>query len=97
MLKITKKGEAFLKKPTSFKIVMNNLFEEANADDEEAEAAAADSGAADEKLVELLKTFERKLQKKKNCLPLLSFWRTASLIWQPCTPPQWPSWKRLAA
>ena len=35
VLKITKKGEAFLKKPKSFKIVLNNLFEEANADDEE--------------------------------------------------------------
>ena len=35
VLKITKQGEAFAKKPKSFPIVMNNLFEEANADDEE--------------------------------------------------------------
>ena len=35
VLKITKKGEDFLKKPKSFKIVLNNLFEEANEDDEE--------------------------------------------------------------
>jgi len=35
VLKLTKKGEDFLKKPRSFKIVLNNLFEEANADDEE--------------------------------------------------------------
>ena len=34
-LKFTKKGEAFLKKPASFKIALNNLFEEANADDDE--------------------------------------------------------------
>src|SRR5215510_5704762 len=35
VIKINKGGEAFLKKPKSFKIVLNNLFEEANADDEE--------------------------------------------------------------
>ena len=40
VLKITKKGQAFLKKPRSFKIVLNNLFEEANADDEEGAEAA---------------------------------------------------------
>ena len=35
VLKFTKKGEEFLKKPKSFKIVLNNLFEEANEDDDE--------------------------------------------------------------
>ena len=35
VLKITKKGAEFAKKPKSFKIVLNNLYEEANADDEE--------------------------------------------------------------
>ena len=35
VLKITKKGEEFFKKPKSFKIVLNNLFEEANEDDDE--------------------------------------------------------------
>ena len=44
VLKITKKGEEFLKKPKSFKIVLNNLYEEANADDEEGAEAA--EGAA---------------------------------------------------
>ncbi|RYF90472.1 MAG: RecQ family ATP-dependent DNA helicase, partial [Chitinophagaceae bacterium] len=34
LLKFTKKGTAFLKRPTSFKIVLNNLFEDANADDD---------------------------------------------------------------
>ena len=43
LLKITKAGTAFLKKPTSFKIALNNLFEEANADDEESEQAAAEA------------------------------------------------------
>ena len=35
VLKITKKGQEFLKKPRSFKIVLNNAFEEANAEDDE--------------------------------------------------------------
>src|SRR5689334_6850743 len=44
VLKMTKKGEEFYKKPKSFKIVLNNLFEEANEDDEE--GAEASTGAA---------------------------------------------------
>ncbi|MFX4790151.1 RQC domain-containing protein, partial [Acinetobacter baumannii] len=40
LLKFTAKGEQFLKKPTSFKIVLNNLFEDANADDDEGENAS---------------------------------------------------------
>ena len=35
VLKDHKKGEAFLKKPVSFKIALNNIFEEAMADDDE--------------------------------------------------------------
>jgi len=38
LLKITENGQKFLKKPLSFKIVLNNLFEDANEDDEEAMA-----------------------------------------------------------
>ena len=73
LLKFTKKGEAFLKKPGSFKIVMNNLFEEANADDEEGEPAAGSSGAADEKLVEMLKEIRKKVAKEKNLPPFVIF------------------------
>src|SRR5688500_10890914 len=35
ILKLCKKGNEFAKKPRSFPIVLNNLFEEANADDDE--------------------------------------------------------------
>lgn len=73
LLKITKKGEAFLKKPASFKIVMNNLFEEANADDEEGEQSAAASNAADEKLLEMLKAVRKKVAKEKNLPPFVIF------------------------
>src|SRR6478736_96278 len=44
VLKITKKGQDFLKKPKSFKVILNNLYEEANADDEEgSEASSGDA------------------------------------------------------
>jgi ATP-dependent DNA helicase RecQ len=77
ILKFTKKSGPFLKKPTSFKIVLNNLFEEANADDDEGEAAAADAGAADEKLLELLKDLRKKVAKEKNLPPFVIFLETS--------------------
>jgi len=74
LLKITKKGEAFLKKPTSFKIVMNNLFEEANADDEEGgDAAGSDAAVADEQLMILLKDLRKKVAKEKKLPPFVIF------------------------
>ncbi len=73
LLKFTKKGEAFLKKPSSYKIVMNNLFEEANADDEENEQVEGDAGAVDEKLVEILKEVRKKVAKEKNLPPFVIF------------------------
>ena len=73
LLKFTKKGEAFLKKPTSYKIVLNNLFEDANADDEAAEPTGEASGAADEKLLELLKNLRKKVAKEKNLPPFVIF------------------------
>ena len=74
LLKLTKKGEAFLKKPASFKIVLNNLFEEANADDEESgDASGSDSAAADEKLMLLLKDLRKKVAREKNLPPFVIF------------------------
>ena len=73
LLKLTKKGEAFLKKPTSFKIVLNNLFEEANADDEEGEQPGGGSAAMDEQLVEMLKALRKKVAKEKNLPPFVIF------------------------
>lgn len=72
VLKITKAGQAFLKKPKSFKIVLNNLFEEANADDEEGTEAAT-GAAADEKLFEMLKELRQKESKKKGLPPFVIF------------------------
>ena len=73
LLKFTKKGEAFLKKPASFKIVLNNLFEDANADDEASEAMAEANGTTDEKLLEMLKELRKKVSKEKNLPPFVIF------------------------
>jgi len=73
VLKFTKKGEAFLKKPVSFNIVLNNLFEGADADDEEAGAGNAATGATDEKLMEMLKELRKKVAKEKNLPPFVIF------------------------
>jgi len=72
VLKFTKKGEDFLKKPKSFKIVLNNLFEEANADDEDG-GEAETGAAADEKLVEMLKDIRQKEARKKGLPPFVIF------------------------
>jgi ATP-dependent DNA helicase RecQ len=73
VLKITKKGEAFLKKPTSFNIVLNNLFEGADADDDEGGAGNQAGGATDEKLMEMLKELRKKVAKEKNLPPFVIF------------------------
>ena len=74
VLKFTKKGIDFLKKPKSFKIVLNNLFEEANEDDEDDETAETGSAtASDEKLFELLKDLRQKEAKKKGLPPFVIF------------------------
>ncbi|MFM2145705.1 MAG: helicase RecQ [Bacteroidota bacterium] len=72
VLKITKEGQAFLKKPKSFKIVHSNLFEDANADDEES-AEANGGNATDERLFEMLKELRLKEAKKKALPPFVIF------------------------
>ncbi len=73
LLKFTKEGEAFLKKPKSFKIVLNNLYEEANEDDEEGTDAGGSGTATDEQLFELLKELRQKEAKKKGLPPFVIF------------------------
>jgi ATP-dependent DNA helicase RecQ len=72
VLKFTKKGTDFLKKPKSFKIVLNNTYEEANADDDEG-VETTEGAAADEKLFEMLKELRQKEAKKKNLPPFVLF------------------------
>jgi ATP-dependent DNA helicase RecQ len=74
VLKITKKGQEFLKKPRSFPIVLNNAFEEANAeDDDESAEAAPVTAASDEKLFTMLMELRQRESKKKSLPPFVLF------------------------
>ena len=73
VLKFTKKGTSFLKKPISFKIVLNNLFQGADGDDDEGIAVPVASNSLDEKLVSMLKELRKKVSKEKNLPPFVIF------------------------
>lgn len=71
VLKLTKAGETFLKKPTSFKIALNHIYETDLEEDDESETSEA--VAADEKLVQLLKNLRQQEAKKRNLPPFVIF------------------------
>jgi len=73
ILKIGRKGTDFVKKPKSFQIVLNNLFEEANADDDEDSAEQGSSASADETLFNMLKELRQKESKKRSLPPFVIF------------------------
>jgi len=72
LLKITDRGQSFLKKPSSFKIVLSNLFEEALEDDEEA-ASATGPAVVDTVLFEMLKDLRKQVAKEKKLPPFVIF------------------------
>jgi ATP-dependent DNA helicase RecQ len=73
VLKITKLGAAFAKKPKSFAMVMNNLYEEAYADDDEGATDTLSTPTADEQLYALLKEIRQIEAKKKGLPPFVIF------------------------
>ncbi|RYY90189.1 MAG: DNA helicase RecQ [Chitinophagaceae bacterium] len=73
VLKITTKGRDFIKKPKSFKIVLNNLFEDALADDDESHVDANAAPVADDTLFKMLKDLRQQESKKKNLPPFVIF------------------------
>ncbi len=77
VLKFTKKAEAFLKKPKSFKVILNHLYDDANADDEEGNIEDSGGSATDEKLFEMLKELRQKEAKKKTLPPFVIFLETS--------------------
>ncbi|KYP13073.1 MAG: ATP-dependent DNA helicase RecQ [Flavihumibacter sp. CACIAM 22H1] len=77
VLKLSKAGDAFIKKPRSFRIVLNNLYEDANEDDEDAVETGGPASATDEKLFELLKELRQKEAKKKGLPPFVIFLETS--------------------
>lgn len=72
VLKISKSGVAFLKKPVSIMLVMSNLFEDANEDDEEAADTSAPA-TADTQLFEMLKDLRKQFAKEKKLPPFVIF------------------------
>jgi ATP-dependent DNA helicase RecQ len=73
VLKITKAGNEFHKKPRTFKVVLSNLFEEAQGDDDEGGSESGPVLATDEKLFEMLMEQRQKEAKKKNLPPFVIF------------------------
>lgn len=76
VLKFTKEGEKFLKKPGSFKIALNHIYE-TDGDDEEDVTDNAEGVAADEKLFEMLKELRQREGKKRNLPPFVIFLETS--------------------
>jgi ATP-dependent DNA helicase RecQ len=79
LLKLTEAGKKFIKKPFSYKIALNNLFEDANEDDEENESGATGGGAADNRLFELLKELRQREAKKMKLPPFVLFLESSLL------------------
>ena len=70
LLKVTKKGHAFLKKPVSFKIVEDNDFEDA---EEEVPMKGGATCAVDPVLYSILKDLRKKIAKKLELPPYVIF------------------------
>ena len=78
ILKITKKGKEFLKKPVSFKITKEEDEDEADIDELESEEGVITSGggnlgAADPALFSMMKDLRKKISKKLNVPPYVVF------------------------
>jgi ATP-dependent DNA helicase RecQ len=73
ILKICKKGNDFAKKPKSFQIVLNNLFEEANEDDDDDAGDQSSTASADETLFNMLKELRQKESKRRSLPPFVIF------------------------
>ncbi len=73
ILKITKEGNAFLKKPVSFTMVMSNFFEDANEDDDEGVSENGGPATTDVRLFDMLKDLRKQIAKEKNLPPFVIF------------------------
>jgi ATP-dependent DNA helicase RecQ len=69
---------AFMKKPSAFKMVMSNFFEDANEDDEET-IDGGGSSASDPQLFEMLKELRKKVAKEKQLPPFVIFLESSLL------------------
>jgi ATP-dependent DNA helicase RecQ len=72
VVKITEEGEAFLKNPTSFMMTLDHEYNEEN-DNTIITNSKSSGGAADEKLVKLLKDLRKKVANKQGVPPFAVF------------------------
>jgi ATP-dependent DNA helicase RecQ len=79
LLKLTEKGKAFLKKPTRFDFVLNQVFDETFADEEDSEAIGGGPTAPDNLLFEMLKELRQTEAKKRKLPPFVIFLETSLL------------------
>jgi ATP-dependent DNA helicase RecQ len=77
VLKFTKKGEAFLKKPKSFTIVLNKMYDDAHGDDDWEVAEDGEGAAVDQQLFTQLMELRQKEAKKKSLPPFVIFLETS--------------------
>lgn len=73
IVKITKEGQAYLKKPVSFSMVMGNFFEEAHEDDDEVFAEGAGPATTDVRLFDMLMDLRKQFAKEKKLPPFVIF------------------------
>lgn len=71
VVKLTEKGEEFLKNPTSFMMTEDHTYSE--QDDEKTITASKSSGATDEVLISMLKDLRKKVAKKLGVPPFVVF------------------------
>jgi ATP-dependent DNA helicase RecQ len=76
LLKLTPKGQKFLKKPSAFLVVLQNVFAAELGDDEESEVAE-DAVTTDDRLFELLKDLRQVVAKKIGLPPFVIFLETS--------------------
>ena len=77
ILKISKEGTQFLKKPVSFSMTMGNFYEDAYEDDDEAVADGGGTATTDQQLVEMLKQLRMQFAKEKKLPPFVIFLETS--------------------
>ncbi len=75
LIKFTEKGQQWLKKPTSFKIVINAVFADEDDDDDDSEGGNSQEAGtvSDEQLFELLMDLRLKVAKQKGLPPFVIF------------------------
>jgi ATP-dependent DNA helicase RecQ len=76
LLKLTTKGQKFLKKPSSFLVVLQNVFAAELGDDEESEVGE-NAVTTDDRLFELLKDLRQVVAKKIGLPPFVIFLETS--------------------